>query len=271
MLTSRSALTVVLLVSVFLAGCTVQSRHKTRSFLSEEELKKVNEEYFGPEEEEEKQELEIEPFLADFEGSAVRVNNLEILASDIRQLYEYLASTSNEDPAILKQRAAMEWIRTYAVMSQWPDMIHVAAERLEDIRLKVDQGADFEGLILENSQEEDVEFRKGDLGTFGRGEKSWLVEMHAFQDPLNRLSQAFPTIIGWHLLEPLERNMDDPDNPKVHARNLLLIHGLDPANKQLIRDNYVRWTNTADIEFYAEELSEIFPGYAKPEPEEPEG
>jgi hypothetical protein len=265
---SRTVLPVLIALLIFSLGCTVQSRYKTRSFLTEEELEKVNESYLGPKETDEEEEAEIEPFLEGLTGPVVRVNTLEILAEDIRELYEYLASTTNEDPLTLKQRACMEWIQTYAVMSQWPDKIHVAIERLEDIRLRVAQGADFEGLIVENSQEADAEFRKGDLGVFERRDKEAILEMHAFQDPLNQLSQPFPTVIGWHLLQVLERDTDIPNKPTVHARELLLYHGLDPNNKQDIQSNYIRWTNLADIELLSDELNDILPQYAKRRPEE---
>jgi hypothetical protein len=41
---------------------------------------------------------------------------------------------------------------------------------------------------------------------------------------------------------------------------LLLFHGLDPEYGPNIRENVLRWTNTAQIEILADELYSLFPG-----------
>jgi hypothetical protein len=253
----------LLLCIPLIAGCIVQSKYNTRSFMTPEEIAAVDKIYAGPQPETPKRTLE--PFLKGFEGPAIRVNGLDIQASDIRRLYEYLASYKPDDPIALKRQAAMQWIQTYAVMSHWPDKIEPARQRIEQLRQQAVGGADFRYLIIENSQEPGADRSGGDLGTQGRNKFLPIFEMHAMTDPLNQISEPFPTIFGWHLIEPLERNTDDPNNPTVHVRHLLLVHGLDPANADMIsQDNYanvLRWTNLAKVELLAPELNQILPQF----------
>jgi len=259
----RLLILTALFVFIPVLACNVQSRYKTKSDLSADEQKKVEEMYNPPKKEPEKK---LEPFLKDFEGPAMRVNGLDIDSADIRKLYEYYTTYRTDDAVTLKRDACSEWIKTYAVMSQWPDKIEPAKKKITELHDKALAGTDFSFLIVENSMEPGAAENAGDLGTFERGKMLPIFEMHAMTEKVDDISQPFPTIFGWHIIQVIERNVEDPAKPTMHVRHLLLFHGLDSANADLIRDNVTRWTNLAKVELIAPELNEILPGYAKPAP-----
>ena len=248
----------IVAVAVFLTACAIHSEYRTRSFMSEDELREIETMYHPSSEEPQAP----EPFLADFNGPAIRVNGLDIDAKDIRDLYEYYASFRDESPADLKTAACEQWIITYAIMSQWPDTIDATVARLVDIRGKADTGTDFTGLIIENSQEPDADRTGGDLGDVHRGQAVPIFEMHAFSDPIGRVSGPFPTRAGWHLIRVLSRNTENAEDPTAHVSHLLLMHGLNPENARTINENVVRWTSLAQIELLAPELDDLLPRYA---------
>jgi hypothetical protein len=256
----------ILIPLVISLGCNVQSRYQTRTFMSEEQNTAIDEMYKPPEPEEQVTETaEVDPFLKDYRDMpAIRINGLEIKASDIQKLYEYMVSTG-VDSSTAKRNACSQWIQTYAVMSQWPDTIETARARLEQIRQQVLDGTDFTNLVVENSQEPGADERAGDLGTIHRGMMVPIFEMHAFTDPVNQPSEPFPTVFGWHISMPVERNTDDPDDPTVNVRHLLLAHGLDPANlDEISKDSMAavqRWTGYANVELLVEDLQEVLPSY----------
>ncbi|MCX6647130.1 MAG: peptidylprolyl isomerase [bacterium] len=248
-------LTLALLLS---AGC-VESKYKTRSEMTPEEITQI-EQVYKPNEVEEV----IPPFLENFEGPALRVNGRDIMASDLRDLYRHYVTFQKRDPEQAKGIACEAWVRTIATATQWPDTIDVTITRLEQIRDQVNQGTvDFTSMVVENSQEPGAETSGGDLGTIRIGMMDQpILEMHAFNDPIGQVCGPFPTTLGWRLILVTERNDMGTDYASANARHLLLFHGLDPENSnQLTEINATRWANTSDIEVLADELRDIIMGY----------
>ncbi len=264
MLKSNYILPLIAMLMIFFLGCGIHSKHKTRSFMSEEELQAIDEIYNPPQEdEEEEEEIEIEPFLDDYHGPAFRVNGLDVDSGEVMELYEYAASLHEQDLTFVKRKVVSELISTYAVMSQWPDTIGTAIEKLDELREQVESGTDFGYLIVENSQEPGAEELAGDLKDIDRNMMALPFEMHTFTAPVGEIRGPFPTIFGWHLIEVMERD-DESANPRPHVRHLLLFHGLDPENGQEIREKVQQWTMMADVEIIAHEIKEIFPEFDKP-------
>jgi len=264
-------LTIALLVlTVFLLGCGVQSKHKTRSFMSDEEKKAIDAIYNPPEEE--KPEEEKPPgFLEGLRGTAMNVNGFAVDVADIRALYEYYASFKTEDPRELKRKVCAAWINAYVAMSQWKDTRYDTQERLSQIRKQVEGGADFGYLIVENSQEPGADKSGGDVGTIARTADLGLdpiFEMHAFTDPVGEVVGPFPTVFGWHLIQVLDRD-DKADPPTTHVRHLLLFHGLKPENADLIRKRINQWAYQADIKVTMPELYDVLPEYSPSETTQP--
>ncbi len=257
------------LVSMLLAGCGVQSKHKVRSFMNEEELAEIDEIYNPPVEEDDTENgdepREIEPFLVDVDGPVMRMNGVDIPAEPVIELYEYYASFRDDDFIVLKQEACREILQSYSSMSQWPDSIQPALERMAEIKAQAESGVPFVNLVVENSQEPGAQEGGGDLGRITRGMMVAPFEAVVFTAPIGEVYGPFPTIFGWHLVEIGSRDESDPDNPFAEVRHLLLFHGLDPENGQEIRNNLERWNNLADIEIVAEELNEVLPWLAEPE------
>jgi hypothetical protein len=258
MLRSRSTFLLIGLLILFISGCMINYRNKTRSYMSEEELQEIEDIYHPPVPE---PEVVHEEFLAGFWGPALRVNGLTIDAREIEELYDYLLTYREESDEELMRMACLDWIATFAVISQWPDDMHLAVDRLVELKGRVDAGRDFGYLAVENSQEPGAAENAGDLGEIHRGEYAPLFEMHAFTDPIRMTSNPFPTIYGWHIMLVDSRNMDAPDGPEAHVSHIMIFHGLEPSNAELIRDNYERWTNLADIQVLAPSLGDILPEY----------
>jgi hypothetical protein len=253
---------ILIFIVPFLAlsvGCTVASNYPTRSYQTADERASVDKIYNPPKEAPPAKQLE--PFLKDVEGPALRVNGFDIPANDVRELYQYFGTFRKEDAITLKRDALMQYIQTYAVMSQWPDKIGPALQKIAALRDQALAGTDFNYLIVENSQEPGASKNAGDLGTLGRGQLLPIFEMHAITEPLNTISQPFPTIYGWHIIQVLERDTSNPEKPTFHARHLLLMHGLDPANGDLIDKNATRWVNLAKVVLLTPELDKLLPQY----------
>jgi peptidyl-prolyl cis-trans isomerase C len=276
MLKSRVTLSATLtiaalfLVSTVLAGCVVQSKHKVRSFMNEEELAEIDAIYNPPVDEDDMENgdapaREVEPFLVGVEGPAIRLNGMDIPADPIRELYEYYASFRDDDFIVLKQEACREILQTYSSMSQWPESVQPALARMAEIKAQAESGVPFLNLVVENSQEPGAQEGGGDLGRITRGMMVAPFEAVVFTAPIGEVYGPFPTIFGWHLIEIRSRDDSDPDNPSAEARHLLLFHGLDPENGREITENLGRWSNLADVEIVAEELYEVLPWLVEPE------
>jgi len=263
-------LAAVILVSLAFAGC-VKSKYKTRSFMSEEELKKVDDVYNPPVEEtsETTAEPEIEPFLEDFDGDAVMtVNGRNVSKEEVVVVYEYLAKLEKHDASYLKVSACREMIRMYACVTQWPDTIDSTQQTLKELKERTNNGVSLSSLIKEYSQEPGVSETDGKLTGVKRGQLSLPFEARAFEAEVGEIIGPFATEFGWHLLEVLARN-DDGGEPTVDVQHLLLVHGLDPENLTEIRDKMLIWQNQVQVELLADELKMIMPEYVRPEAIEP--
>lgn len=76
-----------------------------------------------------------------------------------------------------------------------------ARERLEEIRRKLNDGADFAALAREYSQDPGSKEKGGDLGFFGRGRMVEAFEQAAFALADNEISPVVETDFGFHLIQ----------------------------------------------------------------------
>ncbi len=260
MRSKRIIILVSLTLLIFTMGC-VKSKYKTRSAMTEEEIEEIENIYNPPAEEENDLENDITSFLEGVDGTAMRVNGLSIDAQDLRNLYTFLLDIRGQSPAEAKRNSVDEFIRIYAVMSQWPDTIDIAVTRLNEILDQVNtDGAIFAYLTAENSQEPGADQSAGDLGEIRYDGMVPNFEMHTFTDPIGEVSGPFPTVLGWHLILVSERSDENTDEANAKASHLLLFHGLDPEYGPNISDFITRWANMARIEILADELYSLFPG-----------
>lgn len=225
--------------------------------MAEDEIEEIENIYNPPAEEV----VVITSFLEGVDGAVMSVNGLDVDAQDIRNLYTFLHDIRGQSLAEAKRNSVDEFIKIYAVMSQWPDTVDIAVTRLNEILDQVNtDGAIFAYLVAENSQEPEADQSAGDLGEISYGGMVPNFEMHTFTDPVGEVSGPFPTVFGWHLILVSERSDENTDEAKAKASHLLLFHGLDPENGPNIRENVTRWTNLAQLEILADELYELFPG-----------
>jgi peptidyl-prolyl cis-trans isomerase D len=89
------------------------------------------------------------------------------------------------------------------------------------LRRELRQGADFEALARQNSDDPGSAQRGGDLGFFGRGRMVKAFEDSAFSLEPGTTSEPFRTRFGWHILKVEERK-GKGDSLEVRARHILL-------------------------------------------------
>lgn len=262
MKSKRIPAVLILIPLLLVLSCTVQSRYKTRHSMTEEEQVAIDEMYFPPEPEEEIEAREPETFLRLYRDSPViRVNGLLIPADGIQDLYEYFVSFKEEDDARLKLEACENWIEAYVVAGQWPETVDPTMNLLIGLREQARLGGNFVNLVVENTQEPGSDESGGILPPLARGMMVPIFEMHAFTDPVGLVSGPFPTRFGWHLIEVLSRDDDDPGNPVVNARHLLRVHGNNSENLNQITDDDINvWKGRATVEFLVPEMSDIYHG-----------
>ncbi len=259
---SKRIAVLILIPLLLVLSCSVQSRYNTRHNMTEEEQVAIDEMYTPTDPEEEAEAREPEIFLSFYQNTPViRVNGLLIPADGIQDLYEYFVSFRTEDDAHLKLEACENWIGAYAVAGQWPETVDPTINFLIGIREQARLGGNFVNLVVENTQEPGSDETGGVLPTVGRGMMVPIFEMYAFTNPVGQVSGPFPTMFGWHLIEIISRNNDDPGNPTVDARHLLRVHGDNPENiNQITEDNFNIWRGHATVEFLVPEMADIYPG-----------
>lgn len=76
-----------------------------------------------------------------------------------------------------------------------------AFEKIKMIKSKLDNGASFEKMVLKFSEGNDVQNRKGDLGTFGAFRMVYPFETGAYNTPVGEISDIVKTQFGYHLIK----------------------------------------------------------------------
>jgi len=96
-------------------------------------------------------------------------------------------------------------------------------QRIEQLRVRIENGEDFEALARAHSQDPLSAARGGDLGWLSQGDTA-----PEFEDMMNRLepgelSKPFKTQFGWHLLQVTERRNHDSTEEYERSRVRQLI------------------------------------------------
>ena len=99
----------------------------------------------------------------------------------------------------------------------------VVQRRIEQLRIRIENGEDFEALARAHSQDPLSAARGGDLGWLSQGDT-----VPEFEDMMNRLepgelSKPFKTQFGWHLLQVMERRNHDSTEEYERSRVRQLI------------------------------------------------
>jgi len=99
----------------------------------------------------------------------------------------------------------------------------VVRQRIEQLRIRIENGEDFEALARAHSQDPLSAARGGDLGWLSQGDT-----VPEFEDMMNRLepgelSKPFKSQFGWHLLQVTERRNHDSTEEYERSRVRQLI------------------------------------------------
>ena len=88
---------------------------------------------------------------------------------------------------------------------------------LEQLKVQIEDGASFENLARDNSQDPGSKNNGGSLGWANRGSLVKNFETAAFTSDLGEITGPIETEFGYHILETLEKQGD-----KIHVRHILM-------------------------------------------------
>lgn len=261
----------IFIISIFIfvimmvgTGCNVTSKYETRSELDKDEIKKLEDQYTSTPKADSKKPKEDEKFLVGVNGPVMRVNGIDVQASELRDLYEFMRTYRQDSPNVLKREACGEWITIAAVMSRWPETIESSKKKLEEIKQAALSGTPFEYLVVENTLDESTKNNGGELPPFGKRDGyAETYKQYSFSGKPGDIVGPFPTIFGWHLVKIVSFDNSNENNPMVTTKHLLLFHGLDSENGNMIREGAQRWSNLASVELLNSELDDLLPQYVQ--------
>ncbi len=112
-----------------------------------------------------------------------------------------------------------------------------ALNRLEQLRLRLENGDDFATLARTNSDDRGSALQGGDLDWVSPGQMVPEFEEVMLATPVGELSQPFRSEFGWHVLEVLgKRNYDGTEEVRrARAREAILQRKREEANQDWLR------------------------------------
>lgn len=112
-----------------------------------------------------------------------------------------------------------------------------ALARLEQLRLRLENGDDFEQIARTNSDDRGSALQGGDLGWVSPGQMVPQFEEVMQATPVGELSAPFRTEFGWHVLQVLDkRQYDGTDEVKrAKAREAIMERKREEANQDWLR------------------------------------
>ena len=139
-----------------------------------------------------------------------------------------------------------------------------ARKKIEELRQKILDGADFAEVATENSDCPSGK-RGGDLGSFGRGQMVKPFEDAAFSQPIGEIGPIVETDFGFHIIKVVERK--EAGERKFDDVKADLKKYLDNNRKSKIVDDYIdAFRNKTEIETFLPEIKT--PAPPAPEPAE---
>lgn len=152
--------------------------------------------------------------------------------------------------------------------------VEAARAKIEDLKRQLDEGADFEALAKENSEDVTNASKGGDLGTFGPGRMVKPFEEAAFALEVGQISDPVRTKFGFHLIKLEEKQAQDLDSVKDQIRSKLqdeqkqnafdafmasVKAGDEEAVAKLtdtVKDDYVSQTSNKQFEDWVTEITD---------------
>ncbi|MGE3773891.1 MAG: peptidylprolyl isomerase [Gammaproteobacteria bacterium] len=112
-----------------------------------------------------------------------------------------------------------------------------ALARLQQLRLRLENGDDFEQIARTNSDDRGSALQGGDLGWVSPGQMVPQFEEVMNESPIGEISEPFRTEFGWHVLQVLDkRQYDGTDEVKrAKAREAIMERKREEAHRDWLR------------------------------------
>ena len=121
-----------------------------------------------------------------------------------------------------------------------------AKAKIDRVYALLQDGASFESLATEFSDDPGSAANGGDLGWFNRGEMVPKFEQLAFESDPNQVSEPFNTQFGWHILEVLDQELTD--NPRTQLET----KARETLRRQKAEEQYEAWLTRLRDNAYVE-------------------
>jgi peptidyl-prolyl cis-trans isomerase SurA len=121
-----------------------------------------------------------------------------------------------------------------------------AKAKIDRVYALLQDGASFESLATEFSDDPGSAANGGDLGWFNRGEMVPKFEQLAFESEPNQVSEPFNTQFGWHILEVLDQELTD--NPRTQLET----KARETLRRQKAEEQYEAWLTRLRDNAYVE-------------------
>ncbi|MGB3773822.1 MAG: peptidylprolyl isomerase, partial [Leeuwenhoekiella sp.] len=132
----------------------------------------------------------------------------------------------------------------------------VAYRKISDIRQKLLNGADFEEVAREQSEDPSVNLNGGDLGWFSAFKMVYPFEKAAYETPVNELSPIVRSKFGYHVLKPTAKR---ESRGEVEVAHIMLNRGSDDGTndqERRINDIYSKLPPGESFDMLAKKYSE---------------
>ncbi len=96
-----------------------------------------------------------------------------------------------------------------------PDQLQTASRKLDQVIVKLKDGADFAELAKEYSDDASNKGQGGDLGWFGHGRMVSEFDQAAFALEVNKISEPVRTQYGYHIIQVLEQRKTDANKSSI--------------------------------------------------------
>jgi peptidyl-prolyl cis-trans isomerase D len=155
-----------------------------------------------------------------FDPNSVSLENIEITDSEIQTHYE-----NHQEDYKEPEKRKIQYILFEGKPSK-EDSTQTLNDA-QDILEQIQNGADFEELAEEYSEDTGTASKGGDLGFFGRGAMLKPFEEAAFSAKVREVVGPVKTQFGLHIIQVLARKIERGET-QVHARHILLKYKTSP-------------------------------------------
>lgn len=193
-------------------------------------------------------------------GQEARARGIEVSQDDIDKEFETIVAQGGDEQSVLaeieqlygwtadmfKQKVVRPYILQDKVgksLMEDPALLEPARQEAESVLQQLKEGADFDQMAAEHSDDYATSLSGGDLGIFGKGVMVPAFEEAAFALDEGELSDIVQTPYGFHIIRVDVVDEEDGEKVRVGARHILIM----PVNVEAFLQEKV---DNADIVSY---------------------